>query len=49
MRVHLWKSEVSCLRLALAAKQMVHFEETEPPVIPLMLQPQIHHPLVFNS
>lgn len=28
---------------------MVHFEGTEAPVIPLMLQPQIHHPLAFNS
>lgn len=49
MRHRLWKAEVSCLTLTLAAKQMVHLERTEAPVIPLMLQPQIHHPLAFNS
>lgn len=49
MRVQPWKSEVSCLSPALAAKQMVHFEGIEAPVILLMLQPQIHHPLAFSS
>ena len=49
MRVQPWKSQVSCLRLALGAKQTVHFEGTEAPVIALMLQPQIHHSLAFNS
>lgn len=28
---------------------MVHFEGTEAPIIPLVLQPQIHHPSAFNS
>jgi len=49
MTVQPRKSEVSCLRVALAARQIVHFEGTEAPVIPLMLQPQIHHPSATES